>query len=427
MSEQKLPAEISEQLTNLSTERLNTLENKLAYSPDKLTSDIEAHYNQLLTNNADNATEKLENQLTRFFTALDEITLNDAPPKQTYNTLLEAAKNQAQSSQLVNGLANERKTLVASISDLKRENPHKEDYENAYHQGAYGYLAAEKGLLAPHIDNVIGDSAIFQFSHSSVKNTFDTALNKAGPEGKSVFEAHQKIIQNTLNEKTDFIAKDKKSPDNQTIITGLDNIISHLKGSLSPDGQAVKYFESGLRQRFSNLPNPNKISINEDSLNDMVGEIFTTINNGAENPADITKLIDKTANHIYHNAEFEKSHRLQVDFKRQMGKEVQKASDHLRESFGMNSKIAAAGLGISMVASLAGRSGTSDGIESQHAQSEEQRKSLHKKRNRKLAFATVASVAGTMVLLDGLLFKGKHTKKILDGAKNALTGPSKSL
>lgn len=439
MSEHHLPKQPFEQLQDFSLKQRETLRDKLKYPVPTLEEDVRKYYNRLLSENQQDgelkpsketireATTVILEKLQSFKLALDELGASAGIVKDNYENLFESSISQETLTQLNDELSIEANDFIAKHETLENQNLSKSDYETKRDLLTYKYLAEKRDLMREEAEIAISDSDIFQFAQPSL----ETALEAASQTP----EAAEEIVKATLRKtpvvkskrETDFDKKyEAQAAKNAPTIKGIDNIIEGLKGHLSPDDDVTKVFEIGIRQRFTKLEDDN-ISISSDVLDSISGEVFLKFDGFGNDPEKVIQAIDETATELYNNADFKVTHVFKNDFKSKIGKAQTQQQDNDGAGFGLNGKVAAAGIALSVAGTWASRVAQADGIESQQTKNAQEAKSLRASRNHKLAFATVASVAATALIIDGFVLKGRFSKMIIEGAKNKLSSPSQSL
>jgi len=424
---QAILTELENLINDSESKKSKALKETLQYSPSQLKQDIEKSFNQLIDGKGlsqSKAEEIVTDKFERFTTQLENIANKDTPyAGETLESLTAKVGNKDNISALHNTLEAAAKLAVEKHEALKLSNKDKtidaETYDAKYNKIGYEYLAAKRDAVAQNVKATIGDSAIFAFTNRRFEQALDAEYSKTYTKDNLA----ETIAQDAIEHTTDRIEKSGQT------IDGIKNIIERIKGNLSEtgvghDNDEARIILDAVARRFKRVKD---ISIDAQQLDGISGKLTVKLitSDGLESPLSISSIIDDISQEIHDNANFEKTPKIQAEFKNRQGN-ISPTVDFSLNDLGVDGKVALTGLAVSTAASWVARVAQADATESQQAKSEEEVQKRHRKRNSKLAFATVASVAGSAILFDGLITKGKYTKMIIEGAKNALTPSSAS-
>ncbi len=415
MTKSTLPNSIQKAVEELYTEHGPVLNKILSYSESKMTRDIEAHYAASLSSESQ-VIDKLKN-----IGADIENKQYDANVKYPSLFTLEDTK-------LLEALTPHRETLYKDVRDYQKSHNPLIKLEEKY---LYQYIAKEKEVIDTERNTRLDGHSVFQFADQTLDSSLRSQTNFAGKEGYEKFQ-----FINKLRETVSFDTGHKLFTRDKGSIKGLDNIVGalehRLKQKLKGDRHNIVeklalgdlFDDRFYKAKIDTISlDPNEIDFLADSAVDYM-----------KNKISSRDIGDNIATMIRDRAHFNKPPSFTKDFNSRIGQtpitrmedvnrkvlsELKADSPEIQPTTrGFNtekilgehgSKIAIAGLGLSIAGGVIHEQAKRDSLDLTFAQTEEKRQAAKSKVNKKTLFATVTSVVGTLLLFDALIYKGKHT------------------
>lgn len=419
-----LPENINKLVDALSEEQRATLTDTFNYPVETLKRDITLHFERLESTRSSKKSEEIEAifaaQFKNFVTELDSYVTGEKQPDSSYQAIAHYVTSDVSIASVLEKLSIEREQLASQYQQLKAENLDKADHKAESDKLAYGYLAQKRDIIRAEVEQALGNRPLYQFANPAMEQLIDDHSDRRWNETGTAHQITNGLIKGLEQEQ--LVEESSVIEPRETQIRGLKEIVHTLEDKLSDygvDDGILKNinFSAIIQDRFRTI-DENEITITDDKLSTLSGELFLKISNN-EPLKDISDFVSQE---IYEQANFKQSPQTQQHFDSRKGKNPQSPSPRIDLSdMGVSPAVAIAGLGIQTVGSWASRVSAADNHQLSTTTDPEKRKTLQKSRNRRLAFATVASVAGTALVFDGLIFKGKYTKQILNAAKDKLS------
>lgn len=351
--------------------------------------------------------------------------------KEEYAALFDKKKHQKDFEKVLSTISGARGQTIADIG-LKKNRKYKEEALPADTQAElFEYKGKEKRAIDEEVQRRTEGKSAFWFVEPELHDRLYRSTLHPLKEGRELYAILNDLVDQAAIGNPDW----HKMRIPHGAVVGVREIVEKIERKLASEPHNIgkhqlKQLGINLKDvfedRFHTLMDQH-ISMGFDQINHIVKERASLFKKNC----DPIKVADELVQDVYACARFDRRPHVIKDIESRLEKRpVDRVVVQTNPSveLGMDMTVTAAGVGISAISSIFGQQAHANSTPLQvapnqtaeeYAEQEQKRKSRHA---RNVVFATVISVVGTAVTLDGLMFQGKYTKDIINRLRGGLGG-----